>query len=67
MSTSTPADALAPFGGGATEQAVAAAEEFFGSGAAVAKSAALSSVSVQESVRVTAFVALPAGAAPVPS
>jgi hypothetical protein len=68
MSTSTPADALVPFGGGETEQVLAAAEEFWGSGAAVAKSAALSSVSVQPpSARTIAFVALPAGAAPLPS
>ena len=54
-------------GGGETEQALGAADEFFGSGAAVTKSAALSSVSVQESARARAFVALPPGAAPLPS
>ncbi len=47
MSTSTPADPLAPFAGGVTEQVVAAAAELCGSGVAVARSAALSSVSVQ--------------------
>ena len=67
MSTSTPADPLAPLGGGEAEQALAAADEFCGSGVAVAKSAALSSVSVQESARAIAFVALGAGAASLPS
>src|SRR4051794_2583712 len=68
MSTSTPAEPLDPLGGGVTEQALAAAEAFCGSGAAVAKSDALSSVSVQPPpARASAFVALPAGAAPLPS
>ena len=68
MSTSTPADPLDPLGGGVAEHVLAAADEFCGSGAAAAKSAALSSVSVQPpSARTIAFVALPAGAAPVPS
>ncbi len=49
------------------EQAVAAADEFCGSGVAAAKSAALSSASVHVSIRDEAFVALPAGAAPLPS
>src|SRR6476661_6713986 len=64
MSTSTPAEPLDPLGGGVAEHVLAAADEFCGSGAAAAKSAALSSVSVQPPpARTIAFVALPAGAA----
>ena len=67
-STSTEASVLAPFGGGDIEQTLTAADEFSGPGVAVAKSAALSSVSVQPpSARASAVVALGAVAAPLPS
>src|SRR6476661_1987712 len=67
--TSTVPVALALFGGGGgAEHALAGADEFCGSGAAVAKSAALSSESVQPPpARATDAVALPAGAAALPS
>ena len=68
MSTSTPAEPPDPPEGGVTEHALAAADEFCGSGVAAAKSAALSSVSVQPPpARVIDFVALGAGAASLPS
>jgi len=68
-STSTAADPLASVGGGGgAVQALAGDDAFSGSGAAVAKSAPLSSVSVQPPpARASAVVALGAGAAPLPS
>jgi hypothetical protein len=68
MSTSTPAEPPDPPEGGVLEQALVAADEFCGFGVAVAKSAALSSVSVQPPpARAIDFVALGAGAESLPS
>jgi hypothetical protein len=62
------ADALGPPGGGPPAQGWAAEAELCGAGAPVAKSAELTSVSVQPCpARMIALVALGAGAAPEPS